>query len=252
MGTIGDVTVTPGLFWATVEIAHPERRIRLRGVPNRQAKRMARAIRAAALRAESAAVSEKVLQWVADLETATAEQLRSIGWLTREFAADWQTSRNALGFERLRHDPAFPGHAETNPRVSAALERWQCELADFIAGQNQHHVSVQLESNRDFFDTVEKSPLTAEQARAVVCFDNRMLVVESEGSGKTSTMVAKAGYALRRNLIPADKIHHFGEGVDVGQRYGLPALRRALARAAAVSENAADPGSAPLLEAIDA
>lgn len=205
-GAVGEVTVTPGLFWAMVEVAHPERRIRLRGISNRRAKKMARAIRAAALLAEFDAASEKVLQWGTDLETAAAEQLSSTGWLTREFAADWAHSKDALGFERLLHDPAFSAHAAIHPRVGAARERWQYNLADFIAGQNQHHLSVQLESNRDFFDTVEKSPLTAEQARAVVCFDNRMLVVASAGSGKTSTMVAKAGYALRRNLVPADKI----------------------------------------------
>jgi DNA helicase-4 len=72
--------------------------------------------------------------------------------------------------------------------------------------QNERHLAAELDDCRDFFDMVEKSPLTPEQARAVVCFDNRMLVVASAGSGKTSTMVAKAGFALHRNLIPADKI----------------------------------------------
>ena len=47
--------------------------------------------------------------------------------------------------------------------------------------------------------------MTDEQANAVVCFDNRVLVVASAGSGKTSTMVAKAGYALHRGLVDADK-----------------------------------------------
>ena len=206
VGTIGDVTVTRGLLWATVEIAHPERRIRLRGIPNRRATKMARAIRAAALLAEFDATAQKVQQWVADLETAAAAHLTSTGWLTREFADSWAESKAALGFERMLQNPALRSYAESNERVRAAQVHWHYELADFIVAQNQHHLSQQLDENRDFFDTVEKSPLTAEKARAVVCFDNRMLVVASAGSGKTSTMVAKAGYALRRNLIPADKI----------------------------------------------
>jgi DNA helicase-4 len=40
----------------------------------------------------------------------------------------------------------------------------------------------------------------------VACFDNRVLVIASAGSGKTSTMVAKAGYALHRGLVDADRI----------------------------------------------
>nr|WP_281369841.1 UvrD-helicase domain-containing protein [Leifsonia psychrotolerans] len=214
VGAIGEVAVDRGLFWATVEIPHPDRRIRLRGIPNRRATKLARAIRASALIAEFDAAAENVLQWVTDLETAAVEQLSITGWLTREFTEEWATRKAALGFERLLHEPALQSHAESNARVSAARERWQYELADFIAGQNQHLLSVELEANRDFFETVEKSPLTDEQARAVVCFDNRMLVVASAGSGKTSTMVAKAGYALRRNLIPADNVSNDDEAVD--------------------------------------
>jgi DNA helicase-4 len=57
-----------------------------------------------------------------------------------------------------------------------------------------------------FFATVEKSPLTAEQIDAVVCFDDHELVIAAAGSGKTSTMVAKAGYALERELCRPDQI----------------------------------------------
>ena len=46
-----------------------------------------------------------------------------------------------------------------------------------------------------------------EQARAVVCFDNRVQVVASAGSGKTSTMVAKAAYALHRGLVAVSYTH---------------------------------------------
>lgn len=58
-------------------------------------------------------------------------------------------------------------------------------------------MAEELVASRSFFDNVEKSPLTREQAEAVICCDNRVLLVASAGSGKTSTMVAKAGYALK-------------------------------------------------------
>ena len=45
---------------------------------------------------------------------------------------------------------------------------------------------------------VEARPLTDEQRRAVVVDEDRNLVVAAAGSGKTSVMVAKAGWLVRR------------------------------------------------------
>ncbi|WOB11331.1 UvrD-helicase domain-containing protein [Piscinibacter gummiphilus] len=76
-------------------------------------------------------------------------------------------------------------------------------MADAI---NQRQMRQELVESRAFFDSVEKSPLTQEQAEAVICFDSRVLLVASAGSGKTSTMVAKAGYALKRNYFSPDEM----------------------------------------------
>ncbi|UYV18966.1 UvrD-helicase domain-containing protein [Halomonas qaidamensis] len=48
----------------------------------------------------------------------------------------------------------------------------------------------------DFFASVAASPLTEEQTAAAVCFEDRLLLVAAAGSGKTQTMVARAGYAV--------------------------------------------------------
>ena len=57
-----------------------------------------------------------------------------------------------------------------------------------------------------FFDRIESSPLTDEQAHAVVCFDNRVQVLAAAGSGKTSVMVARAAYAIRRGFVAPERI----------------------------------------------
>lgn len=81
---------------------------------------------------------------------------------------------------------------------------------DVLDVQRETFNAVHLEHERQdlgqFFSQVEKSPLTAEQIDAVVCFDDHELVIAAAGSGKTSTMVAKAGYALERNLCRPDQI----------------------------------------------
>ncbi|TFB46957.1 UvrD-helicase domain-containing protein [Cryobacterium tagatosivorans] len=218
VGDIGEVTVSPGFVWSTVEIPHPERRIRLRGIPNLRARKLAKTVGAAqadlrhrlrvqALHTGFDAATAAVLLWVTSLEEAAATHLRTSGWLTREFAEAWAASKAAIGFDRLLAEPELRARVQAETEAgSPSIRLWGQDLADFISQQNDHHLATELEACRDFFETVEKSPLTPEQARAVVCFDNRMLVVASAGSGKTSTMVAKAGYALHRSLIPADKI----------------------------------------------
>ena len=49
-----------------------------------------------------------------------------------------------------------------------------------------------------FWIALKRGPLTDEQRRAVVVDDDRNLVVAAAGSGKTSVMVAKAGWVVER------------------------------------------------------
>ena len=75
-----------------------------------------------------------------------------------------------------------------------------------VAAANAEIARRELVAGRSFFDTVERTPLTDEQARAVVTFDNRVRVIAAAGSGKTSVMVARAAYAVRRGFVAPDRI----------------------------------------------
>ena len=59
---------------------------------------------------------------------------------------------------------------------------------------------------RDFFDRVEAQPLTDEQRRAVVIDEDRNLVVAAAGSGKTSVIVAKAGWLTWREYRKPEEL----------------------------------------------
>jgi len=72
-------------------------------------------------------------------------------------------------------------HANFNPRSSL-----------FRSHQQRH-----LKSYEHFFDTVESKPLTALQRRSVILDERRNLVVAGAGPGKTSVIVAKAGYLIK-------------------------------------------------------
>jgi DNA helicase-4 len=218
VGSFGGLTVTPGFVWSHLELEHPDRRYRFRGIPNRRATSFATAFAAAQGEAVQAVkllhlidefenAANQVRLWAEALAAAVAVHLKTKGWLTTEFSNDWAAQKAAVGFGRLLDEADLQPHIGTLSAVSRETVRiWREDLPTFITLQNERHLASEIDDCQDFFDTVEKSPLTPEQARAVVCFDNRMLVVASAGSGKTSTMVAKAGYALHRNLVAADKI----------------------------------------------
>ncbi len=59
---------------------------------------------------------------------------------------------------------------------------------------------------RPFFEQVESSPLNPAQARAVVNGEHSLLVLAGAGSGKTSVLVARAGWLLTRGEASADQI----------------------------------------------
>ena len=57
------------------------------------------------------------------------------------------------------------------------------------------------------------SALDPHQRRAAACFEDRVMVTVGAGSGKTRTMVARAGYAARRLGTPPEaiRLHHLHE-----------------------------------------
>jgi len=58
----------------------------------------------------------------------------------------------------------------------------------------------------DFLKNVEKLPLSEEQQTAVLAEEYRALVVAAAGSGKTSVLVAKAGYLNAASIAPPGRI----------------------------------------------
>ena len=69
----------------------------------------------------------------------------------------------------------------------------------FRARANKAFVENELSRSREFLDRVEARPFTDEQRRAVVVDEDRNLVVAAAGSGKTSVIVAKAGWLVSRS-----------------------------------------------------
>ena len=70
----------------------------------------------------------------------------------------------------------------------ASLKALDIDLVAFVAQANEGIAEAEVRTQGAFFAGIERQPLTDEQARAVICFDNRVQVIAAAGSGKTSVM----------------------------------------------------------------
>ncbi len=177
-----------------------ERLAVLRGLPKRDGQSLERAVRKLALTGDLAAA----VAWAAHAES-TADAWSAAGrWITTETVDGLAACRPPQGLgARVAAAGCTDQLTEEERRAVAAVD---ADLEAAVAAMNRELVEVELIERRGFFDTIERSPLTDEQAAAVVCFDNRVQVLASAGSGKTSVMVARAAYAVERGIVAPERI----------------------------------------------
>lgn len=203
----------PGLFWATVQLPVADGKLTvLRGISNAAAaalkihvdariKTVKRDRYIADLAAKFDVELSTTVGWVAETTKAYGREFTRRGWLSHEFKTKLDALK-PLELERVLVEPELKARLAAQPaEVLEAIKFWRQPLVPLLDVLNARFMSAQLEKSKAFFDSVEKSPLTAEQAKAVVCLDNRVLLVAAAGSGKTSTMVAKAGYVLKNRFV---------------------------------------------------
>ena len=83
-------------------------------------------------------------------------------------------------------------------RMLKAIQEFSDDAEGFRVSACETYVANELVRSRDFFERIEARPLTDEQRKAVVVDDDRNLVVAAAGSGKTSVIVAKAGWLIQK------------------------------------------------------
>ncbi|WP_347906589.1 UvrD-helicase domain-containing protein [Pseudomonas grandcourensis] len=198
-----------GLVWTnvTVFVGH---KLRLEGLSNSEQPTLSQAfIHLEQLKHQRLfeAYYAKVTQWLEEVACAIKTVDAECRWLTHDLQQVLLESRASLGVndatlgtlfalpevQSLLGSKAF--------RVKSHLDDWASNWSERWDARNKLHLERELEACATLLQKVESRPLTDEQSRAVLCFDNRVQVIASAGSGKTSTMVAKAIYAVHRKLV---------------------------------------------------
>jgi len=91
----------------------------------------------------------------------------------------------------------------TQIKLLEQYSQWSDSLTRFL----QHkYTQTQLQRYAGFFDNVEANPLTEKQRRACIIDDDNNLVLAGAGTGKTSVMVARAGYLVNSEQANYDDI----------------------------------------------
>lgn len=217
LADIGRTKVRAGLISFSVEWGG-QSPLRLHGLSRSSARelrdaietgreRVLAGIRLAQLTKEFDQLASLVKSWARDFFLAAKAHRHASGWLTREFTAAWHQLRPADRFGELLELPELELHRTSQPGdILEAIDLWASDLGQYVAAWNDKFLDEERVNLRSFFDNVERSPLTEEQTLAVVCFDNRVQLVAAAGSGKTSTMIAKAGYAVYRGIVSPDQV----------------------------------------------
>ncbi|MXG70479.1 DNA helicase IV [Escherichia coli] len=155
-------------------------------------------------------------QWSQDMSVIAAQVLQQVldeiaqsdaqhKWLTRQQTAGLQQKiKQAL--TALPFPVARLNEFENCRDAWRKCQAWLSDIDKSRLAHNQAWTDAMLTQYADFFSTVESSPLNPAQARAVVNGEQSLLVLAGAGSGKTSVLVARAGWLLTTGEAVADQI----------------------------------------------
>ncbi len=173
------------LLWGHLQMQFAAEEIALRGMPISLANEMASCAKA----------FQTLLPAIVALRTAMASERYVANKTVREILAIASAAAQRWSLDQA-------------PRVAADLEPLRPDLEFIrqvasgnyseIEARNNQFISTEMAIHEDFFKTVETSVLTSEQRVATIVMEDRNLVIAAAGSGKTSVLVAKVGYLVKK------------------------------------------------------
>lgn len=194
-----------GLVWGELEFTLPDGKVvRLHGTEWNETQRFYHHL-SQLWHQWSSEMSDVSATVLAEQEHQICQAERQDRWLSRGDMAGWQRAIHQA-FERL------PLPVERLDEFDNCREAYQFCLKWLNDGEcqrskrNAEWTERMLEQHADFFTQVETSPLNVSQARAVVNGEDAVLVLAGAGSGKTSVLVARAGWLMMRKQASAGQI----------------------------------------------
>ncbi|WP_313699699.1 DNA helicase IV [Pantoea sp.] len=200
-----DIACKRGLVWGELEfLLDDEKVVRLHGTEWQETQRFHHYLMQAWQNwsLEMSTVCRDVLQSLRDEIEAFGAQDR---WLNRHELQALKikilNQFDALPMPLIRLKD-FPDCRENR----AFCQRWLDQGEVALRQRNRDWTAAMLARYQAFFASVESTPLNQSQCEAVVNGEDSLLVLAGAGSGKTSVLVARAGWLMQRKLASADQI----------------------------------------------
>jgi DNA helicase-4 len=200
-----DITVEQGYFWDVLLITLENGDLlRFRGVAKKQSGRLKIAFNQNCHRY----LKEFYQRMEPNLQQAYQQARLSFSgqrYIRYAAAQQWFTNYQHLakGIDRQDIEAFLPAEALHYLKV---LHPLLTQGYGYIDKRNKTYVRQQLASFKLFFDQVESNPLTDNQRKACVIDEQHNLVLAGAGTGKTSTMIGRAGYLIKAGIAPPEKI----------------------------------------------
>ena len=196
LGKIESGEIKSGWIWSTVQLRHDGGESVVSGLSSDDAQAFIKALEIARTR-----------WWQRELTPQIGILRSACDGL--ELLADSPTYLTHSAFNKLRNEAESAAGQFTGCWPNALSDtsefRMLKVILDFLEDPerfrtqaNAAFVVNELNRSEELFDRIESRPLTEEQRKAVVVDDDRNLVIAAAGSGKTSVIVAKAGWLLHR------------------------------------------------------
>ena len=182
-----------GLFWAHLRLGFNKDDVVLRGISRSLANEICTFARAL----------DAVMPALTALRTVMAGKHYVSNRMVREALSISDSSVPALDLDQV--GLIAP---DLEPLRSDLLLFKQVKAGNYrgIEVRNGQFVAAELARYDDYFCSVETSVLSAEQRVAIVVMEDCNLVIAAAGSGKTSVLVAKVGYLVKKGYASPEEI----------------------------------------------
>ena len=218
---IGVIELELGLVWARLRIkALDGQTIKLDGIDKTEGKRWHTAFEGL-LHKQVAEAGKQALAQHSSWASQILKKLPNTwhpSWLGHHLvkASPPPVLSCGLSADAIATHPSLRAAAAAYPKILPDLPPVPAEAIS-VALKRLNESLFEQHKGMPLFDTLESTPLTEEQRRAVICFDSKVLLIAAAGSGKTATMVAKVAYALAMGIVKPNEILMLAFNADAAE-----------------------------------
>ncbi|WP_162868294.1 hypothetical protein [Pseudomonas viridiflava] len=174
--SFSSVRFHPSLLWTNmfVWIAHD---VRLVGLSKSTRNVLGHQLQTVMSKQKLCFLYAKIISWLSEVDQVVATADAEYRWLTHDIQQELISKKNALGIDAAKLKALYDSRliqvsmADNKPRVQARLAR---NWTEHWKARNQAHMNTELDACSHLLANVESRALNDEQARAIICFDNRV------------------------------------------------------------------------------